>query len=61
MITCQLPENKIKTIDDVIDILRMAARQSNAVDAPEGSRYIVFSETLINEIIGYLILSKDNS
>ena len=60
MITCYWKDNPIKTLDDVIDVLRMAERQGSDEDKPEGARYVVFSDTLLNQIIGRLILIKEN-
>lgn len=39
------------TIQDVIDVLKNAPRQGSANDEPEGSRYIILSDTLVKELI----------
>jgi len=39
------------SIVDVIDALERAPRQGAAVDVPEGTRYVVISETALNQII----------
>jgi len=38
-------------MDKILKILKEAKRHGTQKDYPEGSRYIVFSETLINEMI----------
>jgi hypothetical protein len=39
------------SVVDVIDALERAPRQGAAVDDPEGTRYVVISETALNRII----------
>ena len=36
---------------EIIDALERAPRQGAAVDVPEGSRYVVISETALNQMI----------
>ena len=38
-------------IKEVIDALERAPRQGGAADDPEGARYVVISETALNQII----------
>jgi len=38
-------------IDEIIKCMREAHRFGSATDEPEGSRYILMSDTLSNEII----------
>lgn len=61
MINCHWKENPIKTLDDVIDVLRMAARQGANEDKPEGTRYVVFSDTLLNQVVASLIQIKEKA
>ena len=44
------------SVVDVIDALERAPRQGAAVDDPEGTRYVVISETALNRIIRELRL-----
>jgi nicotinamidase-related amidase len=44
------------SVVDVIDALERAPRQGAAVDDPEGTRYVVISETALNRIIRELQL-----
>ena len=45
------------SIADIIDALEGAPRQGDAVDAPEGSRYVVFSDTAMRKITRELRLA----
>jgi hypothetical protein len=38
-------------LEDVIDILKKAERLGNEKDDPEGTRYIMLSDTLANKMI----------
>ena len=38
------------SIADIIDALEGAPRQGSAVDNPEGSRYVIFSDTAMQRI-----------
>ena len=46
------------SIADVIDALECAPRQGAAMDEPEGTRYVVISETALNQIIRELRLES---
>ena len=39
------------TIQDVIDVLKNADRIGSYKDEPEGSRYIILSDTLVKQLI----------
>ena len=41
-------------LEEVIDALERAPRQGAAADEPEGSRYVVISETALNKIVNEL-------
>lgn len=41
-------------LEEVIDALERAPRQGAAADEPEGSRYVVISETALNRIVNEL-------
>lgn len=41
----------LRTIDDVIQVLRETKRVGSLIDLPEGTRYIQISETLLDEMI----------
>jgi len=43
-------------ITEIIDALERAPRQGAAVDAPEGARYVVISETALTRIVRELRL-----
>jgi hypothetical protein len=45
------------SIRDIADALEGAPRQGNAVDDPEGSRYVVFSDTAMQKITRELRLA----
>lgn len=45
------------TIAEIVDTLEGAPRQGAAVDAPEGSRYVVFSDTAMQRIARELRLA----
>ena len=45
------------SIADIADALDGAPRQGTAVDAPEGSRYVVFSDTAMQKIARELRLA----
>jgi hypothetical protein len=46
------------SVVDVIDALERAPRQGAAVDDPEGARYVVISETALNQILRELRLGS---
>jgi hypothetical protein len=48
-------------LKDVIHILKTGERQGAETDEPEGARYIVISETLVDEMIGALEKYPDPS
>ena len=46
------------SVTDVINALERAPRQGAAVDDPEGTRFVVISETALNQIIRELRLGS---
>lgn len=49
-----MSKSKICTLQDIIDILKNAARSGSIKDEPEGSRYATFSDTLLKQMINFL-------
>ncbi len=45
---------RMKKVSDVRKILKSAERQGTEEDVPEGSRYIVLSDTLANQMAEWL-------